>query len=302
MRRFKSSHNSFTRSTSFAAATAMAWVLAPGPALAAQPDAEAPTASEVENPDGTATDGTATEGTAETDVDKGDRLASEGVVAFEAGEFERALELLTEAYALNPKPNLVFNIGRIHEELGQLEEASKFYTEFLTLPGVDLETRGFAAERLEVIRRVLAQAQSDAEAKDGENSDVPPPVLANTPSDTDTPTTVRKGPPKLRIAGAALAATGGAALITAAILGGISASRVSSAEDEALVEDQNELIDSAKPLAAAADGLFIGGGVVAAAGIIMVGVSYSKKFRQSATLVTPSFGPQHVSLGFSRRF
>src|SRR5262245_10403638 len=55
-----------------------------------------------------------------TDASRAALLTEQGAAAFEAGEWGRAIELFEEAFALSGKPNLVFNIGRVHEELGHL--------------------------------------------------------------------------------------------------------------------------------------------------------------------------------------
>lgn len=240
-----------------------------------------------------------------SDTDRANQLSAEGVAAYERGDFQGAIELLMQAYELSPQPNLVFNIGRVYEELGDLEQAQKFYTEFLTLPGVELETRAFAAERVEVIRRVLTQAQAKAQAEAQEGDDPPDPQVRPTADATQMePTTAPppRGMPKLRIAGAATLAAGGAALIAAGVLGGIGASRAKQAGEEQLVADQNEMLRDARSLAGAADGLFIAGGIVAAAGITMLGVSYAKRFNKQRASVVPSVGSRHVSLGFTGRF
>lgn len=240
------------------------------------------------------------------------QLSAEGTAAFEAGELERALVLFHRAHELEPKPNLVFNIGRVHEELGQLEEAAEHYSEFLTQPGVDLETRQFAADRLAVIRKILAQAQADREAaeqkaaEEAEPAPAPPPapvVVAPPPTPAPVPEQppADPRPPKLRIAGAVLTGTGGLALIAGAALAGVSSSRVSAANGEELVDDQNRLLNQARPLALGADVLFITGGVVAVTGVTMLAVSYAKRNKQRSAWV-PMFDGRNAALGFMHRF
>lgn len=236
----------------------------------------------------------------ETDEARAERLATEGVAAFEAGELEQALELLQASYELNSKPNLVFNIGRIYEELGEFEQAIKFYSDFIVLPGVDLETREFAVERIEVIRRVLAQHKANDDPQD--TSTPPPPTISPDPEPEIVPTNrVSPRAHNMRIGGAVVLGTGAAALITAAVLGSVSRSRVNEAEGEPLVADQNRLLDSARPMAAGADAMFAVGGAAVVVGAVLVGVSYSKKMKQTSAFV-PSFDARHVSFGYLRRF
>jgi tetratricopeptide (TPR) repeat protein len=61
---------------------------------------------------------------------------AEGRREFDAKHFERAIVLLKESYALAPYPDLLFNIGRCHEELHQYREALDVYERYLaTNPG-----------------------------------------------------------------------------------------------------------------------------------------------------------------------
>jgi tetratricopeptide (TPR) repeat protein len=48
------------------------------------------------------------------------------------GKFKQALDELTLAYALDPKPELLYAIGQVHVQLGNCTEAIAFYERFLT--------------------------------------------------------------------------------------------------------------------------------------------------------------------------
>src|SRR5687768_4618865 len=47
------------------------------------------------------------------------------------GKFKEALEQLTLAYALDPKPELLYAIGQVHVQLGNCTQAISFYERFL---------------------------------------------------------------------------------------------------------------------------------------------------------------------------
>jgi tetratricopeptide (TPR) repeat protein len=50
---------------------------------------------------------------------------------YQAGRYREALSELERALSLDPRsPNLVYNVARVHELLGELEEASRFYTRY----------------------------------------------------------------------------------------------------------------------------------------------------------------------------
>jgi hypothetical protein len=48
------------------------------------------------------------------------------------GKFKEALEQLTLAYALDPRPELLYAIGQVHVQLGNCTQAITFYERFLT--------------------------------------------------------------------------------------------------------------------------------------------------------------------------
>jgi hypothetical protein len=64
---------------------------------------------------------------------------------YDRGEYARALVLFNEAYAREPDPNLLFNIARCHEKLGQPAAAIDKYEEFLASPNGDPTGREKAA-------------------------------------------------------------------------------------------------------------------------------------------------------------
>ncbi len=51
--------------------------------------------------------------------------------AYRLGDFEKALALYTQAYALIPYPAFLFNIGQCHRNLGNAEKAIFFYQSYL---------------------------------------------------------------------------------------------------------------------------------------------------------------------------
>ena len=76
----------------------------------------------------------ATDDVAEPPPSNEDRAAAmfeQSVGHYRAGRFEKAADLLTEAYALHPTPVLLYNLGRAYEGLGQFERAISAYERYL---------------------------------------------------------------------------------------------------------------------------------------------------------------------------
>lgn len=72
-------------------------------------------------------------------------------------DFDAAIARFEQAHALDPDPTDLFNIGRIYEQQGKLEPALEHYEDFAELPGLSLEERAAAAERIKVLRVLVAK-------------------------------------------------------------------------------------------------------------------------------------------------
>jgi tetratricopeptide (TPR) repeat protein len=51
--------------------------------------------------------------------------------AYDRGDFKTAVDLLLQAYAIEPKPVILFNLARAYEGLGEVENAIDAYTRYL---------------------------------------------------------------------------------------------------------------------------------------------------------------------------
>ncbi|MGE0322147.1 MAG: tetratricopeptide repeat protein [Polyangiaceae bacterium] len=78
--------------------------------------------------------------------------------AYREGKYERAVEELEEALRLDPSgKDLVYNLGLVHEKLGNLDKALFYFRRYL-----EMETDPAERERAEVIVQRLAGAQERA--------------------------------------------------------------------------------------------------------------------------------------------
>lgn len=58
---------------------------------------------------------------------------SEGNLAYDVGDFGKALKSFSEAYRLKPLPGFLFNMAQCHRQLGQFSRAAFFYRRYLSL-------------------------------------------------------------------------------------------------------------------------------------------------------------------------
>src|SRR5262245_52882867 len=76
-------------------------------------------------------DGTAKEAAGPSAKARASELFSASVAAYRQGDLKRAVELLDEAYRLDPQPVLLYNRARAEEGLGLVDEAIAHYTTYL---------------------------------------------------------------------------------------------------------------------------------------------------------------------------
>jgi hypothetical protein len=93
----------------------------------------------------------ATEATDQVALPTALELSEEARARYDEGNFARALSLFNQAYANEADPNLLFNVARCHERLGQTNEALDKYEAFLASRDGDPTGR----ERAEAARRDL---------------------------------------------------------------------------------------------------------------------------------------------------
>ncbi|MBK7582300.1 MAG: tetratricopeptide repeat protein [Myxococcales bacterium] len=110
--------------------------------------------------------------------------------SYKAGAYREAISELNQAIALDPNgKDLFYNLGLVHEKLGEVDEAIvafKRYSELETDTD-ELEKAIQTVRRLEGARDELAKKR-DEEARALEaNEDKPPPLAAAPRADTQTP-------------------------------------------------------------------------------------------------------------------
>jgi tetratricopeptide (TPR) repeat protein len=112
------------------------------------------------------------------------QLNEEGAALYSARDYRRAIEKFIQAYAIDTDPNLLFNIARCYEELGEVDAAIEKYQTFLKTPGADTRGRQRARESLASLREARDSGPAEApatHAKTTEPTEVPPAPAASEP-------------------------------------------------------------------------------------------------------------------------
>jgi tetratricopeptide (TPR) repeat protein len=116
------------------------------------------------------------------------QLNEEGAALYAARDYRHAIEKFIQAYAVDSDPNLLFNIARCYEELGETDAAIEKYETFLKTPGADTRGRQRARESLAALREAKNSAAARAEqpssepartAASGELEGAPEPAAAD---------------------------------------------------------------------------------------------------------------------------
>lgn len=103
-------------------------------------------------------------------------LNEEGARLYEKRDYRRAIELFVQAYAIDRDPNLLFNLARCYEELGDSEAAIEKYEEFIAAPGADAEGRARAQASLRALRQLESARAAEPVAVSPPSQPMPQPM------------------------------------------------------------------------------------------------------------------------------
>lgn len=222
---------------------------------------------------------------------------------FDRQDYAGSIDAFEAAYAITPDPNFLYNIGRVHEEAGELDAAVRHYREFARQPSVTLDLRRQALERIQVLRGVL----EDETPTEAPPAMAPPPTEAPLPNATqvaEPPSEPNRAPPPLSVrrlqwAGIVTLGAGVLAAGAAATTGGLAwreSERLGRTIDPA---DRQRIRARGQALAGATDGLLAGGVALALAGFTVTFVALARRAHGSATTRkthvswSPTGAPRH---------
>ena len=226
---------------------------------------------------------------------------------FKEKDYAGAVALFERAYAVQPEPAILFNIGRIYEEAQNAEAAIGYYEKFIADENVEPKDQEKAVQRLQVLRTIVEIREKEkarTKPKPVEPKPVAEPNPVNRPQQPIQQQDDKK-PAKpgrlLRPIGGTLLGVGAALVVGGAIAGGLAKGQYKDFVDAKTLMDQEAAGASGRSLARTADGLFIAGGVLAVVGVVMLVVPAVRKSRAVQAL-SPRVSPTQVGLGFTRQF
>lgn len=260
-----------------------------GPVHAAPAEATPPPADPATTPSSSTAPSSSTPTAAE--------LSDQAVARFKAKDYDTAVGLFEQAYALDPNPNYLFNIGRVYEEKGDLKKAVEFYQRFVKEPGVQIESRDRAAQRLRVLKAIVEDDKNPDQQPEGPKPEEPKaePLPTTTPQDAPDPNR------NMRLAGYGLLGVGGVAMIVGGVFGGLAVGKQSDLKDSNQISDRQSLSKSGTTFALVSDVSLFSGIGLAATGLILVLVA-RKRTKAARAAFSPHFGRGHAGVTWSVRF
>ncbi len=222
-----------------------------------------------------------------------------GQELYDRADYEGALKQFRQAYTHAKRPALLYNMARCHESLGQHEKAIALYTEYLKSN----------PDNVSVIEARITNLRKLVQRKPVE----PPPTstTAITPvrpvqvEPQVTPQPVRAGRP-LRLVGWISIGTGGALLVTGAILGGLAIAKTKELEDANRAGKDYSTVrgmeDTRSKLKNASIGTLVAGGAVAATGVVLVILDARSASSERRAWLAPEVGPGGAGVVAGLRF
>lgn len=225
-------------------------------------------------------------------------LSAQAIERFKAKDYDAAVRLFEQAYAADPNPNYLFNIGRVYEEKGDIRSAVDHYQRFVKEPGVDIGSRELAVQRLRVLKAILNETEAPAATPAGpeQGSTVAP------PADPGAGRVDNPDPKKtMRLGGYALIGVGGVSMLVGGIFGGLTLGKKNDLDDEHRVSERQSLAHQGKTFAVVSDVTLFTGAALLVTGVVLAVVA-RKPRAASRSALAPSVGRNHAGLSWTLRF
>lgn len=221
-----------------------------------------------------------------------EELSLEAANEYRASNFSRAIELFEEAYAIEPVPNLLFNIAKCHEKLEDWDAAIENYQKFVVEQDTDRKARESALKRIDALQEIKAAEASDDDTK----------VAAEEPTDSTGPpekAEVTEGPDHT-VAYITLG-TGAALLVGGGVFGLMASGKQSDFEDATTAQAKRDARDSGETMALVADVMYAAGAVTAGVGLYLLLTADSESPAQ-ASVAFPWVGESSAGVGVRTTF
>ena len=185
---------------------------------------------------------------------------------YRQGDFKGTVTLLSQAYALDPQPVVLYNLGRAHEGLGDLDAAIDAYDRYLKADPkapdrASIEQRVATLQRQRDERRALEKQRDDEREQAKAAAEEQRRALERAKQRPEVAPRSRSVGPYV------VAGLGAAGLIAGGVLGVAASSKHASASSEHVQQTAIDQQDQARTLATVSTISFIAGGVLLLSGV-----------------------------------
>jgi len=233
-----------------------------------------------------------------------DTLVERGRKAYSHEEWVSAARAFERAYEQRQVPNLLYNIGRSYENAGEFEKAITYYQKFINQPGIEIDSRKDALDRIDTLEKVVdvsdeEEKTDEDEAGGGESSDMASGTGPSGEAPPD-PTMQRRDDYTLALA---LLSTGGAGLISGTIFSILTANAHSDFESAENLSDRRNAADRGRTFGTLADAFLISGGAITAAGVaLVVWPIQTERAAETEARLRPVLSPDRAGVQLDVRF
>lgn len=191
---------------------------------------------------------------------KVEQLSTQARERYGAGDFAGAIALFEQAYALEPVPNLLYNIAKCYEKMQDWKKAIEYYEKFVVSPDVASDVRQSAMTRSKELREIVAAEDKLKEPKDPKDPKDGKEVGDKTPPPPAEPD---------RTVSYVVMGVGGALVLGGGVMGLLASGEQSAFEDATTAADKRAARDSGENLALGADVLYGVGAAALITGVIL---------------------------------
>lgn len=210
---------------------------------------------------------------------------------FASGDLEGAIVDFEAAYEIRPSSNILYNVGRIHEQMGNIDEAISNYERFIVAPNVDIKPRQDAVTRLKTLREVQAMQREEEARKQAAANPEPKPEPKPAPKAVAEPD---------RTLAWVFLGVGAATLIGGGVFGVLTSMQHSKYEDATTLQARRDAASSGETFGYVADGLLITGVVTGVLGAIFWVTASPDEPEEMA--IVPFIGSDGAGVGMTWSF
>lgn len=191
--------------------------------------------------------------------DKALDLFSKGREAYKASRFQESIDLIKQAYALEPAAVLLYNLAKAYEGLGDLEDAAKTYDQYLA-DEKDVPDRAAIEEKVRNFRKSIAEKERLAKERDEARA------LLQKKDAPEAPKAPARRPPSP--VPWVFVGVGTAGLVVGGVLGGLALGKNADADVAPSQRDAAEAHDAATSMALGSTVALVAGGALTGGGLL----------------------------------